>query len=257
MPDKFELVLLQYTLSNLNELIINFNKVLINEFQVLFGEIKKVQIIDKTSNKTWKTNYPILEIISPKFEWHLIFENQNSVDFYFDKQAEKISLFLEIKESKNVSLSLMINLIKKLTSIFDFTNLSVENLTKSPQVWQQLSKINPTLYNPINFFFVGGTKWLQIYPRKEIRDGFYLPLPDDFYLSIPADHIEKVNNESILVCKNNDPFASVDEQVEKTKKIVDYYFQNLSELELWGEVKWSPNWRKDYQHFLLSKGYEI
>jgi hypothetical protein len=247
MPDKLELVVFQYSAKTDPTFITQINSFINQDLRKVLGKISKVEKVNKDTKQKIKAVDSLIELDCNNFEQAFIFENGMRVDFFFDKNENKVVFFLSGRKKDEIPDEEILDLSKKLAFLFNFSTFSVKNLTKGVEVWRTLGKIDPSIYSATNFFYAASTSWINIYPPKNIRDTHYLSLPDEFYLNIPADHVEKLDNGSILVNVHKNFSADANEIIEKTKKIVNYYKDELTKVGVWGEIKWSPNWRELYK----------
>jgi hypothetical protein len=142
--------------------------------------------------------------------------------------------------------------LNKIFSLSKFSIYNSSHIEKTKKDHPEMLKIQSD-----NYFFAADTAWLNIYGNQEERSKRLLPLDDDFYLNIPADHVEKLENGSIMVILYNDPEADTDTIAKKIIEAEKYYEKELTKLGLWGKLKWSVDWREKNREFLKEKGFLV
>jgi hypothetical protein len=257
MKDETELTLFQKTLEGEDKLLIDLQNLLDGSIKKILGNPKSISIKDEKSKAIIKPENKILHAVANDFSYHWYYPGGHSLDFYRDKGKNQIAFFITLKKNNPVDIKEYLQLLREIAAIFTFTTFGVEDRTKSSNVVRQLHKINPEESSYANYYYAAGLFWIEIYPPIELRRKTYLPLPDSFYLNIPAYKVEKYEKNSIFVMETEDLDASVDEIVERDKRILHYYKEELSKLGLWGTVKWGVDWKDKYRDFLREKGFIV
>jgi hypothetical protein len=197
----------------------------------------------------------IIEMWNSECNYQVEFNSSNYAFFAFSQRKQQFFICLQV-EQDILTESQLLELTRELDSLLHIRTLSIEAAQLSNRTHANLNALSAEDYDPLNYHYAARVGLINLYPAKEQRDLFFLPLPDDFYLHIPAKHIETSNKGSIIVV-NYDKTASEIEITESVRKIIDYLRAELSKLSVWGEIKWTPKWREVYGTLLASKGMTL